>query len=227
MKKASNILWGLLFVAAGVILALNAFGFTNIDIFFDGWWTLFIIVPCAVNLFTSYDKTGSLIGICVGVFLLLCCQDVLSFGLLWKLFLHAIIVLIGVKLILKGVWGGQHAQVFQQIQQNGGTAQSSAATFASNTLDYTGQIFTGAQLDAVFGGITCDIRNAIINGDCVINATATFGGIDIYVPENLNVKVSSNSLFGGVSGKSHRNTPENQYTLYVNATCMFGGVELK
>ena len=227
MKKASNILWGLLFVAAGVILALNAFGFTNIDIFFDGWWTLFIIVPCAVNLFTSYDKTGSLIGIFVGVFLLLCCQDVLSFGLLWKLFLPAIIVLIGVKLILKGVWGGQHAQVFQQIQQNGGTAQSSAATFASNTLDYTGQIFTGAQLDAVFGGLKCDLRGAVIQSDCAIQASAIFGGIDIYVPAGVNVKVTSNSLFGGVSGKERRNDPAAQHTLYVNANCLFGGVEIK
>ena len=47
MKKVSNILWGIIFVAAGVILALNAIGITHIDLFFDGWWTLFIIVPCA------------------------------------------------------------------------------------------------------------------------------------------------------------------------------------
>ena len=79
MKKASNLLWGIILVAVGVILAMNALGFASIDIFFDGWWTLFIIVPCAIGLFTDYDKTGHLIGICIGVFLLLCCQDILNF----------------------------------------------------------------------------------------------------------------------------------------------------
>ncbi len=29
---------------------------------FDGWWTLFIIVPCAIGLITDRDKTGSIIG---------------------------------------------------------------------------------------------------------------------------------------------------------------------
>ena len=61
MKKVNSILWGIALVALGVILALNAFGITDINIFFDGWWTLFIIVPCAIGLVTDRDKTGSAI----------------------------------------------------------------------------------------------------------------------------------------------------------------------
>lgn len=45
MKKISRVLWGIAFIVVGGILALNAFGYTNIEIFFNGWWTLFIIVP--------------------------------------------------------------------------------------------------------------------------------------------------------------------------------------
>lgn len=61
--KIRNILWGILFIFVGVIFGLNALEITNIDIFFDGWWTLFIIVPCFISLFKESDKTGSLIGI--------------------------------------------------------------------------------------------------------------------------------------------------------------------
>ena len=226
MKKASNLLWGIILVAVGVILAMNALGFASIDIFFDGWWTLFIIVPCAIGLFTDYDKTGHLIGICIGVFLLLCCQDILNFRMFWKLLFPAIIVIVGVKLILGSMLGNRGEQAFKQIQETG-SVKSGAATFSGATFDYTGEVFEGARLDAVFGGIKCDLRGAIINGDCVINASTVFGGIDIYVPEGLNVKVSSNSIFGGVSGKERRNDPANQHTLYLNATCLFGGVEIK
>ena len=226
MKKVSNLLWGIILVAVGVILALNALGIASIDIFFDGWWTLFIIVPCTIGLFADYDKSGHLIGICIGVFLLLCCQDILNFRMFWKLLVPAIIVIVGVKLIFGSVFSNRGEQAFRQMQENG-SVRSGTATFSRATFDYTGEVFEGARLDAVFGGIKCDLRGAIINGDCVINASAIFGGIDIYVPEGLNVKVNSNSVFGGVSGRERGNDPANQHTLYLNATCLFGGVELK
>ena len=118
MKKVSGILWGIVLVAVGVILTLNAFGVANVDIFFDGWWTLFIIVPCVIGLFTDYDKSGHLIGICIGVFLLLCCQDVLNFDMFWKLLAPAIIVIIGVKMILGSIFDNRGEQVFKQIKEN-------------------------------------------------------------------------------------------------------------
>ena len=52
MKNVRNVLWGIVLIAVGVIIALHAFGVADISIFFDGWWTLFIIVPCTVGLFT-------------------------------------------------------------------------------------------------------------------------------------------------------------------------------
>ena len=52
MKKISTVLVGIIFVVAGVIIGLNSFGITDINIFFDGWWTLFIIIP-AINGFIT------------------------------------------------------------------------------------------------------------------------------------------------------------------------------
>ena len=60
MKKLNGIVWGIVLVAAGVLLGLNAFGITDIDIFFDGWWTLFIIVPMGLVAFFAFtDKSGA------------------------------------------------------------------------------------------------------------------------------------------------------------------------
>ena len=53
MKKGSGIVWGLILIIAGVVVALNVLKITDIDIFFEGRWTLFIIVPCAIGLLTS------------------------------------------------------------------------------------------------------------------------------------------------------------------------------
>ena len=50
MKKIENTVIGLILIIIGVIIGLNAFHITNIDLFFDGWWTLFIIAVSYTHL---------------------------------------------------------------------------------------------------------------------------------------------------------------------------------
>lgn len=227
MKKVSKILWGVAFIVVGVIFALNAFGITDIELFFDGWWTLFIIIPCLIGLFSEREKIGSIIGLAVGVFLLLCCQNVLDFDTLWKLAVPAIIVIIGLKLILGAVFGDKAAKMLESSRKNGENIRIGCATFSGQNMNFHGEHFDGAELTAVFGGVKCDLRNAVIDRDCAINATSIFGGIDIIVPDTVNIKISSNSVFGGVSDKVNRPAIPGTVTVYVNATCMFGGVDIK
>lgn len=227
MKKISKILWGIALIAIGGIFALNAFGVTDIQLFFDGWWTLFIIVPCFIGIFSEREKTGNIIGLLIGVFLLLCCQNILGFDMLWKLAFPAIIVIIGLKLIFGAVFGDKTMKLLESSKQSGNNIKIGCATFSGQDLIFDGEQFSGAELTAVFGGVKCDLRHAIIEKDCAITATAIFGGIDIFVPDYVNVKVNSNSIFGGVSEKKHRPTVQGAVTVYINATCMFGGVEIK
>lgn len=79
MKKYTNIMWGVIFIIIGIIIGLNALGLTSINLFFDGWWTLIIIIPCFINLFKDEDKMGSIIGILIGLVLLLCQQGLFDF----------------------------------------------------------------------------------------------------------------------------------------------------
>ena len=94
-------IWGIIFIIIGLVLGVNALGIAKIDIFFDGWWTLFIIIPCLVGLFKDKEKTGSIIGILIGVVLLLSAQGILDFEIAWKLVLPTILILIGLSIILK------------------------------------------------------------------------------------------------------------------------------
>lgn len=227
MKKISKVLWGIALISVGVIFALNAFGVTDIQLFFDGWWTLFIIVPCFIGIFSDREKTGNIIGLTIGVFLLLCCQNVLGFDMLWKLAVPAIIVIIGLKLIFGAIFGDKAMKLLESSKQNGDNIKIGCATFSGQDLNFDGEQFGGAELTAVFGGVKCDLRNAVIEKDCAITATSIFGGIDIFVPDYVNIKINSNSIFGGVSDKNHRPTVQDAVTVYINATCMFGGVEIK
>lgn len=227
MKKLSGILWGVAVTALGVILALNAIGLTDINIFFHGWWTLFIIVPSFIGLLTDREKTGSVIGLCVGVCLLLGCRGIISLSSVWKLLVPAIIVVIGLRMIIHAAAPNKGAEVWRELSTSDGDIKRASATFSGAELKCSGEVFHGAELNAVFGGVECDLRGAIFEGDCAINSCAVFGGVEIYVPDGVNVRLRSNSAFGGASDKKNRADIEGAPTLYINATNIFGGLDIK
>ena len=59
MRNRENIVWGILLVVLGVIFGLNAMEVTHINIFFRGWWTLFIILPSITGIIKNPRKIGS------------------------------------------------------------------------------------------------------------------------------------------------------------------------
>lgn len=227
MKKTGAVIWGILFVAVGFILAGNALGITDIELFFDGWWTLFIIVPSVMGLLQEREKTGSLIGLCIGVALLLMCQGILDFELIWKLALPVALILIGLSMIFKNVFGRRISEEIDRLNKDRTSGDEYCATFSNQVVDFSGETFRGTTLSAVFGGVKCDLRNAHIEENQVINGTSIFGGIDIYVPDDVKVKIKSTSIFGGVTDKKKHSTDETAKIIYINATCVFGGVEIK
>lgn len=226
MKKSGNILWGIVIIALGVLFGLKAFGL-EINIFFDGWWTLFIIVPFGIGLFTEREKLGNLFGVGFGVLLLLACREIISFSLIWKLILPVALVLIGLKMIFGGFFDKKTNAIFEQMKKDGKAPKPGTAIFAGTHMNFVGQKFYGAELNSMFGGLTCDLNGADIQEDCVIHACAIFGGIDILIPEGINVKIHSSSIFGGVSDKKKRPFREDARTVYINATCIFGGMDIK
>ena len=60
-----------------------------------------------------------------------------------------------------------------------------------------------------------------------INYTCIFGGIEIIVPENVNVKITSSSIFGGVSDKRKNKVTDSKITIFIKANCIFGGIDIK
>lgn len=101
MNNTSRRLWGLLVIAVGVIVGLNALNITNINIFFDGWWTLILIIPAISDIIRNGFKTNSLIMLLLGVGFLLNAQGVFRIAIISKLFLPAVLVLIGLSMIFK------------------------------------------------------------------------------------------------------------------------------
>lgn len=221
-----NMLWGIVLIVVGIVLGLNALDITDIDLFFDGWWTLFIIIPCFIDLFKDKDKTGNIVGLVIGIFLLLSCQELIDFSILWKMVVPVVLILIGLSFIFKNTFNDSAKKIKEINSKNRENDKEILAVFSSQKVNTSDEKFEGASISCVFGGVSLDLREAKITSDIVINATSVFGGIDILVSDNVTVKVNSTSIFGGVDNKRENNS-DNRKIIYVNATCLFGGVDIK
>ncbi|MDO4364917.1 MAG: LiaF-related protein [Clostridia bacterium] len=243
MKKAKGIIWGIVIVALGILWGLKEANILNYSMFFDGWWTLFIIVPSIIGLVTEKNKKGSLICLAVGVLLLVNCYfDLWQYK---RYLLPLIIVIVGASVIVGNIFDKKPE--YQQVEQYNPNPQNQNesananygepvyipqgnqeyyASFTSEDYRFDNG-FAGGKFCATFGGLKLDIRNADIVHNCVINTNATFGGIEIYVPQDVRVVVKSNSVFGGTSDKSNKNLPPDAKTVFVNATNLFGGTDIK
>lgn len=228
MNKTSSWLWGIVLIALGVVLGINALGIADINFFFPGWWTLFIIVPCFISLFGSdSDKWADIVGIIIGVALLLGCQGLLEFRMIWSLIVPTILIVLGLSMLFKDVLKRKVAKEIKKFHGKSG-GKEYWATFSGQNLNFANQKFEGCKLEAVFGGVKCDLREAKIEDDVLIRASAVFGGITIYAPKDVNVQVISSSMFGGTTNKhAKKETDATKKTLFIESTALFGGVEIK
>ncbi len=284
-KNTSNYLLGGILVLIGIFLAGRALDLFTFNIFFDGWWTLFIIVPSFIGLFgNSKEKTGYLIPLSIGILLLLSMQNIVRWRMFGPLCGAAVLIIIGFKMLLpkkqekyddvnfktyENTTNQEDYQGFNQQnytqnntqnstgysysytdQENGnpfekntnsnsqqsyqGTRQSGGpfactAVLCGRDLRFDSEVFTGAMLSAVLGGIELDLRNAIIRENVVIEAKTVLGGIDIYVPNYVRVVVNCTPILGGVDNKTitPMGADEKTITIYLNATCVLGGIDVK
>lgn len=96
------------------------------------------------------------------------------------------------------------------------------------TVKMDGEIFYGANVVCVLGGVEIHLEHAIIDRDVQIDVTTVLGGVDIYLPKNVRTVTNCTPFMGGVD--DHTRTPEyvdeNTPTIYINGAAILGGVDI-
>lgn len=222
----TRIIVGVCFIGVGVVFAGNIFNLWDIEVLFDGWWTLFIIVPSALGLLKKEVRWTSVVGLAIGIVLLLSAQDVLPSGMVWKLMFPIIFIGIGLQIIFQRSFAKRsHEYSYEKV--NNGKIPNYTAIFGGQEINFAHEAFYGMETLAVFGGVEVNLKQAIITQDVVIKSTNIFGGTELVLPSNVNVKVSSVPVFGGISNKSVFANDPTIPTVYIEGVCIFGGVEIK
>ncbi len=215
MKNIDRILWGIVLIIVGLVWGLNKIGMTSINIFFSGWWTLFIIIPSFISLFDSNNdnETLSLIGLLIGILFLLDAQNVIDISKISGLIMPAVVVLIGVSLLFN-----------PKDKKSLTNTKNINVLFSSQNIIKNKDDEASTTLNATFSNVTLDIKKAQIEEDTVIKITNVFGSVRINIPANVDVKLIGTPIFGTIKNKN--TSDKATQTILIEATSIFGKVEI-
>lgn len=229
-NKIGNVLWGLFFIFLGLGLAGRFLWGWNFTLFFNGWWTLFIIIPCIISIIESGIRVPNLFGTILGILLFLSCQDGIGYIFSWKLIWPLMLIAVGICIIISP-FTGKHR--YNKTYDN--TTNKTTYSFQKKMNVCFGERrfssaadFDGCELSCSFGSMTVDLINAKITQDCTIECHNSFGQTVILVPSDVNVQIYIEPVLGSVDNRvrNNINTPELP-TLLIQGDCSFGQILVK
>lgn len=226
MKSSkSNLLWGGIFIVAGILFILNEFTGFHINIF--DFWALFIILPAISSMCKKGVRTGNTIALLIGISFLLTSLNLIDSSVVQRLFIPVCLIFVGIVVIFKDKLSINRPPKWVEEKFDSSKSPCFNAMFSTNKTKYPHDNFTGADMSCVFGSIVLDLRDAIVTEDTIVNCYCVFGGVDIFVPQNVNLRISGTPIFGGITNKTPEYENVNAPTLYLNITTLFGGVNVK
>lgn len=214
--------WGRLFfgvvvIAAGTILLLGSADVIEAGRGFAIFWPSVIILAGLLSVIAN--RRHWVLGVVimfVGTAFLLSNLNVVDLGnVIWPV----VIIVVGLVIIF-GRGGNVHGDV--------GDSLNSFHVFSGSTLTSRSKQFKGGSVSAVFGGAEIDLRGAELAPNATLDIFMAFGGVEMKVPTGWNVVIRGFPIFGGFENKATgESLPANAPTLVVNATVLFGGMEVK
>jgi predicted membrane protein len=139
-----------------------------------------------------------------------------------------LILYIGVELIISSYQHNSHQWLKRPIPpMDEGKRICCSVHYGGDEYVYRGEVFKGARLDAFCGGIRLDLREALITEDEEIDIHTFIGGVELLVPQTVNVLVKSRSFIGGVSNETERNAKSDIPCIHVVVSNFLGGVSIR
>jgi len=225
-----GLIWGVALVLVGVAFLLDHMGLINIDHVWR-FWPLLLIVAGITHLTSHQRRFWGIILIAAGTVLQLNQLGISHFG--WADFWPVILIAVGLMIL----WGSLEARnkpaIPKSPEGDPTTTLNENVIFGGIERRVTTQNFQGGHVNAVFGGVELDLRDAKMEADeATLEINIIFGGVDMRVPETWHVASRGTPIFGGVSDKtrtSTRDVPEGAKpkVLYLTGSVIFGGVDIK
>lgn len=221
---------GVIIMLFGIVLLLR-----NMDMLDPFWssvifsWPMILIAIGTINVFGKKPWFGVVL-LAVGLFFISPKFLAYDFNVI-RLFWPVVILVIGTFLVIAGLKKNHREDHF--MRDSSTTDENfidEVAVFGGIERKVYAQNLKGGKITSIFGGSSIDLTQAkLIEGKSIIDATTIFGGTELRIPADWNVKVEVVTIFGGFEDK-HIVKQENidaSRTLVIKGVAIFGGGEIK
>jgi predicted membrane protein len=219
--------FGLIIIAIGLIFLLGSMDKLDVGKVFSNYWPLILVIIGLWHLISSNFQNAfiGILFIAVGGFFQLVEWGVLG-GNVWNILWPLLIIVVGLWIIFKPSFSSFQGKVPAIKDDDLGSA---FVLFSGIKKRLESKNFKGGNATALFGGMDLDFKNAELEGgQATVELTALFGGIDVWVPREWKVVVDSTAILGGVDDKHDPLAgDEAKNTLFIKATAIFGGIDIK
>ncbi len=228
----SRLILALSLIYSGIVLIGYKTNYITPEVFHMIFnWQLLIIAIGAGSLAKKGNHSGGYVMILIGVFFLL--PEFINIPFETRqLFWPAILIGAGIIVLIKGSRNisGESKFSFQKSDISDIDMINDNHIFSGGEFHITSENFKGGRISTIMGGGKYNLRNAkLAPGIQIIEVSLIFGGIELNVPAEWDVKVEVSSIFGGFSNKNFSYTKANETTgqLIIRGTAIFGGGEIK
>jgi hypothetical protein len=210
---------GLGLLGLGVTLTLDNLGVVDKHTVLPYWPVLLVLLGASHLLQESWF--GGAVWSFIGVVLLVANLDLVPFHV-WELW-PLLLVLFGGRMI----WAVARGR--RRVVEDSADTFHAAAVLGGVTRRITAAEFAGGSAFALMGGCEIDLTGCAPAGPpAEINAFAMWGGVEVKVPEDWDVRVKGLALLGGFEDNTHpAGQSGGRKVLVVSGMALMGGVEVK
>jgi len=247
--KMSSIIFGLLFLAAGVLL--YAFNAKLLDdayksIVFS--WQMILIALGFAFLFSRNKWMAGIILILIGGFFILPKLEPLGLVFLSSNYWAIGLVVVGVIIICNAIWKHNFQYCIPKVSyaetkrkkhchshdwdythnEAGYIDRNNVFGGSKEKIDFTN--FKGGEINTVFGGIELDLSDSkLAEGVHRLELNSVFGGVVLFVPIDWNIEMRTTHVFGDFVDNRPKPAFEidEKRTLIIEANAVFGGGEIR
>jgi predicted membrane protein len=228
---------GVLLILAGGLLLLDSADLLPFDLrhYLISWKTLLI----GIGLITLSNRENRTTGwILIGIGLLFWMPEIMNYRIrMSAIFWPAVLIGIGLIVITrrstpKGENFPKNKHVFAGSNRDHVNPEDfidEMAIFGGGNTKIISPNFKGGKITAIFGGSDINMMSSAPSKEgCVIDTFMLFGGTNLIIPDDWQIKSEVVSIFGGYSDKRMLpvvSNPEKQ--LLIKGMVLFGGVEIK
>uniref|UniRef100_UPI0030EBB09D LiaF transmembrane domain-containing protein n=1 Tax=Oceanobacillus sp. HCA-5259 TaxID=3134661 RepID=UPI0030EBB09D len=203
----------------GLGFFLEQAGIIDLPQLFSNWWPFILIIIGVVQLINRKHSSASsgLIFLMIGfIFLMNQWFDLNLIAYIWPI----IFIILGIVILFTRVKREKSFHTESDLD--------TFVLFSGAEINSQSQTFQGGSVTAIIGGAEIDLRDAVIMDGASLDLTTVLGGVEMKVPDNVQVEISGMPILGGWEDKTRvRREKEEVSVLKINCLTILGGVEIR